>query len=109
MVTVGIIIVTSAVWVLYQGAGAEPRLTQSVCDFGAIPARLFGNPVEAIMTSRGPVVVCAEASDSAWYTVLSSVFLHGGWFHLLGNMWFLWVFGNNIEDAMGPSRFVSTS
>jgi membrane associated rhomboid family serine protease len=34
------------------------------------------------------------------------MFLHGGWFHLIGNMWFLWVFGNNIEDAMGHGRFV---
>jgi membrane associated rhomboid family serine protease len=33
------------------------------------------------------------------------MFLHGGWFHLVGNMWFLWVFGNNIEDAMGAGRF----
>jgi membrane associated rhomboid family serine protease len=35
------------------------------------------------------------------------MFLHGGWFHLIGNMWFLWVFGNNIEDAMGHGRFVA--
>jgi membrane associated rhomboid family serine protease len=34
------------------------------------------------------------------------MFLHGGWLHLLGNMWFLWVFGNNVEDAMGKARFL---
>jgi len=32
--------------------------------------------------------------------------MHGGWFHIIGNMWFLWIFGNNVEDAMGPVRFV---
>jgi membrane associated rhomboid family serine protease len=35
------------------------------------------------------------------------MFLHGGWLHLLGNLWFLWVFGNNVEDSMGPARFVA--
>jgi membrane associated rhomboid family serine protease len=34
------------------------------------------------------------------------MFLHGGWFHLIGNMWFLWIFGNNVEDSMGHARFV---
>src|SRR5687768_7844057 len=37
---------------------------------------------------------------------LTSMFLHGGWLHLLGNMWFLWIFGDNVEDAMGPVRFL---
>ena len=40
------------------------------------------------------------------YTVLTSMFLHGGWLHLLGNMWFMWIFGNNVEDSMGHLRFV---
>ncbi len=106
-VTVGIIVATSAIWMLYQGGGAEPRLSQSVCDLGAIPARLFGYPVQPILTSRGPVTVCGGAGGCAWHTIVSSVFLHGGWFHLIGNMWFLWIFGNNIEDAMGPRRFVA--
>jgi membrane associated rhomboid family serine protease len=34
------------------------------------------------------------------------MFLHGGWFHLIGNMWFLWVFGNNVEDSMGGARYL---
>ena len=39
--------------------------------------------------------------------VLTSMFLHGSWMHLLGNMWFLWLFGNNVEDAMGRWRYVA--
>jgi membrane associated rhomboid family serine protease len=42
----------------------------------------------------------------SWASVLTSMFLHGGWMHLLGNMWFLWIFGDNIEDIMGHGRFV---
>lgn len=40
-----------------------------------------------------------------WVTVLTSMFIHGGWLHVLGNMWFLWVYGRNVEDSMGPGRF----
>jgi len=58
------------------------------------------------MTPQGPIIPCPGAGGFAWYTVVTSIFLHGGWFHLAGNMWFLWVFGNNIEDAMGHARFV---
>ena len=39
-------------------------------------------------------------------TILTSMFMHGSWMHLIGNMWFLWVFGNNIEDSMGHMRFI---
>ncbi len=40
-----------------------------------------------------------------WSTLLTSMFLHGGWFHVIGNMWFLWIYGRNVEDIMGSSRF----
>jgi membrane associated rhomboid family serine protease len=106
-VTVAAIIVTTLVWVFFQGAGAEPGLSQSVCDLGVIPNRLFGGEIRPVMTQRGPLVLCPDAPSLAWHTVVTSVFLHGGWFHLIGNMWFLWVFGNNIEDAMGHGRFVA--
>ena len=45
-------------------------------------------------------------SGAEWLTVFSSMFLHGGVFHLVGNCWFLWVFGNNIEDRLGPFRYL---
>lgn len=106
-VTVATIVLTSLVWLIVQGAGSEPTLTQSVCDLGVIPNRLFGGDVRPVMTRGGPITLCPDAPALAWYTVVTSIFLHGGWFHLIGNMWFLWVFGNNIEDAMGPARFVA--
>jgi membrane associated rhomboid family serine protease len=49
-------------------------------------------------------VVTAEPN---WLTVVTSMFMHGGWFHLIGNLWFLVVFGDNVEDAMGSLRFVA--
>ncbi|MBV9504403.1 MAG: rhomboid family intramembrane serine protease [Acidobacteriia bacterium] len=41
-----------------------------------------------------------------WSNVLTSMFLHGGWMHVLGNMWFLWIFGDNIEDAFGHAKYL---
>ena len=106
-VTVVTIVLTCLVWLVFQAAGTEPGMSQSVCDLGVIPNRLFGGEIRPVMTQRGPMVLCPDAPSMAWYTVVTSVFLHGGWFHLIGNMWFLWVFGNNIEDAMGHGRFVA--
>lgn len=105
VVTIGLIAVTTAIWILYQGGGVEPKLTQSVCGLGAIPGRLFGETLQAL-GPKGAMGICPGAAEDAWYTLATSIFLHGGWFHLIGNMWFLWVFGNNIEDAMGPKRFI---
>src|SRR5215813_9144766 len=42
----------------------------------------------------------------AWVNVVTSMFLHGGWLHILGNMWFLWIFGDNIEDILGHGKFL---
>ncbi len=43
---------------------------------------------------------------SPWITIFTSMFMHGGWMHLIGNMLYLWIFGDNVEDAMGHGRFV---
>jgi rhomboid family protein len=51
--------------------------------------------------------VCVLGVERHWFTPLSSMFLHGGWLHLIGNMWFLWVFGNNVEDSMGHARYLA--
>jgi membrane associated rhomboid family serine protease len=54
----------------------------------------------------GPNTFCVIGAGSAWYTPFTSMFMHGGWLHIIGNMWFLWIFGNNVEDSMGHVRFV---
>ncbi len=94
LVTVAFIAFNVAAWLLLQGAGQERVLEASVVHFGTYPCELTGDgracPVE------GP----------RWSSLLTSMFMHGGWGHLLGNMLFLWVFGNNIEDSMGHLRFI---
>ena len=75
-------------------------------DWGAIPACLtdrFGLDPET--DPRAIAFVCPEG-DRALATPFTSMFLHGGWLHLIGNMVFLWVFGDNVEDAMGHIRYV---
>ena len=105
-VTIGVIVLTGLVWVLVQGAGTDPALGRSVCELGAIPGELLGRVAPGTSVPIGPRLACQIGDTPHWSTVVYSIFLHGGWVHLLGNMWFLWIFGNNVEDSMGHGRFV---
>ena len=49
---------------------------------------------------------CVMDDRQDWFAPLTSMFLHGGWLHLIGNMWFLWLFGNNVEDSQGHGRYL---
>lgn len=93
------------VWVTVQGMGTEPRLSASVCELGLIPGEVLGRLPAGTEVPLGGRAVCLIGSPTAWATPLTSMFLHGGWMHLIANMWFLWVFGNNVEDSMGKARF----
>lgn len=96
IITVGLLIVNVAAWLLVQGGGAW--VAPSVCEFGLIPVELTQRPIV------GPGV--CELGGLRWGAVFTSMFMHGGWFHLITNMMFLWVFGNNVEDSMGHLRFL---
>ena len=98
---------TAIVWVVAQGAGTNPALGRSVCELGVIPGELLGRLPQTVSVPIGPGLECQVGASPAWHTMVTSMFLHGGWFHLIGNMWFLWVFGNNVEDSMGHPRFVA--
>src|SRR5688500_15614705 len=88
---------------------------QNVVDYGAIPYEIThpGDECGAIQTGaiacEGQTGVVGEAPDQppTWLTILTSMFMHGGLLHIIGNMLFLWIFGNNIEDSMGRFRFVA--
>src|SRR4051812_49563159 len=54
----------------------------------------------------GNGLACIVDPGRAPEHILYSMFLHGGWMHILGNMWFFWIFGNNVEDSMGRTRFL---
>jgi membrane associated rhomboid family serine protease len=104
IVTAIIIALNVAVWVFLQGLGGEPALSHSVCAYGLIPGELFGRVRPGTEVAVGGDVACVIGHPN-WITVLTSMFMHGGWFHLIGNMWFLWVFGNNVEDSLGRIRY----
>jgi membrane associated rhomboid family serine protease len=106
IVTVALIALNVAAWVLLQGAGAEMPLAKSVCELGLIPAELMGTRPPGSVFDMGDGVRCLTDPGQQPGNILTSMFLHGSWMHLIGNMWFLWLFGNNIEDAMTRPRFV---
>ena len=80
------------VWQLSLGDNLE----RMILALGVIPATVVGNATLAPELQLIP----------PWLTVFTSMFMHGGWMHLIGNMLYLWIFGNNVEDAMGHLRFI---
>ncbi len=107
VVTVALIALNGAAWVLVQGAGAELPLAKSVCELGLIPAELLQNRPPGSAFPMGDGIVCLTDPGRQVSNILTSMFLHGSWMHLLGNMWFLWLFGNNVEDAMTRPRYAA--
>jgi membrane associated rhomboid family serine protease len=105
-VTMAIIALCALAWLLLQGAGSEVPLATAVCNLGLIPGELTG----MIRAGRGfemtEELVCLTDPGRQYSNVFTSMFLHGGWMHLIGNMWFLWLFGNNVEDSMTRPRFI---
>lgn len=102
-----LIAANAAAWVLVQGLGRAEPLAASVCELGLIPAELLGSAPEGTRVPLGDRFECVLGGGAAWITPLTSMFLHGGWFHIVSNLWFLWVFGDNVEDSMGHGRFVA--
>ncbi len=81
---------------LWQASLGDERGQVAVMEFGMIPARVFGT------AQLSPELAAAPA----WLTVITSMFMHGGWMHLALNMLFLWIFGDNVEDSMGHVRYL---
>lgn len=104
VVTVLIIVANVLVWLFVQGAGAGSAFLESLCAHGAIPGHITGALGSGEVVPLGPDATC-RIGPPGYGTLLTSMFMHGGWMHLIGNMWFLWVFGNNVEDSMGHGRF----
>ena len=106
VVTFLIVIINVVVWVVVQGLGTDPTLVRSVCSYGLIPGELLGNLHQGTRIPLGGSLSYVIDGTPHWSTLVTHMFLHGGWFHIIGNMWFLWVFGDNVEDVMGRIRFV---
>lgn len=90
VVTVALILANAAAF--FYELSLEPRLLDTLISrMGLVPAAILDNALPA---------------PEETLSVFTSMFLHGGWLHLIGNMLYLWIFGNNIEDSMGHTRFV---
>jgi membrane associated rhomboid family serine protease len=92
-VTVALIVANTVVWLWEWSSGVE----REVLHYGYYPCSF-----------EGPCVAPASAFDHLpWFAgVFSSMFMHGSWVHIGGNMLFLWIFGNNVEDSLGRARFL---
>lgn len=101
--------VTWAVWLLVEGAGFDRTLLAArVCELGMVPGELTSRAAIGTAIPIAPGLACVvDDLPINVLTPLTSMFLHGGWWHIIGNSLFLWVFGNNIEDSMGPFRFLA--
>jgi membrane associated rhomboid family serine protease len=133
-VTLTFIVINVLVFLFLQGPSfslskGDAVETKPVVEYGAIPYRITHPDKECDLvpaqatTTKTEVLVCegtpeftqAQAAGvpiedlnqpPAFLTILTSMFMHGGWLHIFGNMLFLWIFGNNVEDSMGRLRFV---
>jgi membrane associated rhomboid family serine protease len=102
-----LIVANVLVWLFVQGGGfAQETLARTVCDLGLVPGEILRSAKPGSGLELAPGVYCLVDAAPHYSTVITSMFLHGGWFHLIGNMLFLWVFGNNIEDALGHVKFI---
>jgi membrane associated rhomboid family serine protease len=106
-VTVGLIALNVLAWFTVQGAGSTLPLLESVCNLGLIPGELTGALPPGTEFPMGENLACVTDPGRQGSHVLTSMFLHGSWMHLLGNMWFLWLFGDNVEDSMTRPRFAA--
>jgi membrane associated rhomboid family serine protease len=112
-----VFLLTPASQVVTGGATPTQTCTQAAfyAHWAAIPKEMTSNQPEArvptgtaVATSQGPACLTSRPAyhKSPVLSVFTAMFLHGGWFHLLGNMLFLLIFGNNVEDRFGPWRFL---
>ena len=80
-------------------------LAQSICTLGLMPGELLGSLPPGFAVPIGQGLSCVVTEQPNAFSLLSHMFLHGSWLHLIGNLWFLWIFGDNVEDSMGHARF----
>ncbi|HEV7882446.1 MAG TPA: rhomboid family intramembrane serine protease [Solirubrobacteraceae bacterium] len=111
-VTIALLAINVFVYfVLQKGGILSGPSDHVVIEWGAIPYEIThpGQQCDVIQAAAGPAIGCGRLPGSHPSTILtlfSAMFMHGSILHLAGNMLFLWIFGNNVEDAMGPVRFI---
>jgi rhomboid family protein len=107
LVTVALIVANVLVYFLFQKGGlslGDPSSEHFTCNlyqYGTIPREVTHPGLQE------QVQGCPAFTAPTWLTLFTSMFMHGGLLHLGGNMLFLWIFGNNVEDSMGPVKFLA--
>jgi membrane associated rhomboid family serine protease len=107
VVTYAFIAANILVYFFWQRGGltlGDPSSAHYIChlqNWAAIPYEVT-HPGDQVLIARG----CGTPDAPTYLTLFTAMFMHGGLLHLGGNMLFLWIFGNNVEDAMGPVKYV---
>jgi len=101
--------ITWAVWLFYERGGLDPvQLATAVCNTGLVPGELTHQAPLGTSVPLGNGMACVvDNSPINIATPILSMFLHGGWGHIIGNSLYFWIFGNNVEESMGPWRFLA--
>jgi membrane associated rhomboid family serine protease len=104
-VTYALIAVNALAWFFELSRGVP----ESTFDYGAIPSWVLHRMRDGTLHLPGlmgsGIVQLHQEVPWPW-TIVTSMFMHGGWLHIIGNMWFLWIFGDNVEDAMGSVKYL---
>lgn len=107
-VTVALLVANILVF-LYELTLGDLATFQFIYKFGAIPAEMTGNPQlasEPVQFGQRIIGLDLASPVPTWATIFTSMFIHSGFMHIIGNMVFLWVFGDNVEDRLGHARFL---
>ena len=98
-----LIALNAVVWLFFQGASAESAFSRG---YATVPYEITHNEDLAVSRPSRGEVPQAPGPSPIYLTILFSMFMHGSWMHILGNMLYLWIFGDNVEDNFGPVRFL---
>lgn len=104
-VTYVLIAINIAVFVLLQGLGSNDAFTMG---YSVVPREITHNvDLAGQIAVQGGAIMLGQSPQPVYFTLLSAMFMHGSFMHLAGNMLYLWIFGDNLEDAMGHFKFLA--
>ena len=103
-----IIAINAVVFLVFQQATSTEAGAEFTYAYSVVPYEITHNVdlVAPVRVPGGPVIPQFPGPTPIWLTILTSMFMHGGWMHILGNMLYLWIFGDNVEDNFGHGKFL---
>ena len=103
-----IIAINAVVFLVFQQATATEAGAEFTYAYSVVPYEITHNVdlVSPMRVPGGPVIPQFPGPNPIWLTIFTSMFMHGGWMHILGNMLYLWIFGDNVEDNFGHGKFL---